>query len=278
MTLTLRSGVPCHYPCCPKEIVDMPNPGKIITIKNLSKLRVHGDSSFELRVNSFEVMEGEFIGLVGSSGSGKSTLLDILALVSSPSKVEYFKYCFNEGDKHHIDKSWKSNSVETLARIRGNYLGYILQSGGLLPFLSVEQNILLPFQIKGQVIDKSEVVILAKELDILDVFAKKPQYLSGGQRQRVSVLRALASNPKLVLADEPTAAVDSERAEIMVRRMKVIARKYHTTMIMVTHDLSLVNKYADRLYQLQISRDGENKIVSNCVQVGHKAINKDVYV
>lgn len=243
---------------------------KVIEIKKLSKLRTHGDSSFELRVNKLTIKQGEFIGLVGTSGSGKSTLLDILALVLSPGEVERFELCFDQNNKQDIAKSWRENNFSNLSRIRGFYLGYVLQTGGLLPFLSVEQNILLPFRIKGKKINRSKVAQLAKELDIADIFSKKPQHLSGGQRQRVAVLRALAHEPNLVLADEPTAAVDSERAEIMVKRMKAIARKYNTTIIMVTHDLLLVKKYADSLYQLQVQREGEHKVVSNCVQIRYK--------
>lgn len=248
---------------------------KVIDIENLSKIRAHGDSSFELRVNKLTIKQGEFIGLVGTSGSGKSTLLDILALVLSPGEVERFELCFDpcfdQDNKQDIAKSWRENDFSNLSRIRGFYLGYVLQTGGLLPFFSVEQNILLPFRIKGKKINRSKVAQLAKELDIADIFNKKPQHLSGGQRQRVAVLRALAHEPNLVLADEPTAAVDSERAEIMVKRMKAIARKHNTTIIMVTHDLLLVKKYADSLYQLQVQREGEHKVVSNCVQIRHKA-------
>ena len=238
------------------------NMENLIKIEGLSKLRVHGNTSFELRVDSLAIGEGEFVGLVGDSGSGKSTLLDMLALVLSPTDAEHFEYYFTNGEPLKINQYWRTNSLKHMAWIRGYFLGYVLQSGGLLPFLTVEENIYLPFKIKNKKIDIGKIDAMAKELGIRDLYSKKPQFLSGGQRQRVAILRALAHQPKLILADEPTAAVDSERATQIVKRMKSIATNYGTTVVMVTHDLKLVNQYTDRIYRLNTHLEGSQKVIS----------------
>lgn len=143
-------------------------------------------------------------------------------------------------------------------------MGYVLQTGGLLPFLSVAENIHLPLRILGVPIDHAEIEDLAECIDIRAVLGKKPQHLSGGQRQRAAILRALVHNPRLILADEPTAAVDKSRARAIVQDFKRLACDQGATIIMVTHDYRLVRDLADVTYTFDVTPVSATGIQSVC--------------
>jgi len=160
----------------------------VLALKNTTKRREQGGIAFELQVPEFQLNKGQFIAIVGDSGCGKSTLLDMLALVSRPTDCEKFDYF--EEQRIDIKNLWAQNDEQGLADLRRSHLGYVLQTGGLLAFLTVLQNIRLPSKINGYQ-NEHEIKSLAKRIGVDGVLHKKPQYLSGGQRQRVAILRAL---------------------------------------------------------------------------------------
>ncbi|HJD97597.1 ABC transporter ATP-binding protein, partial [Mailhella massiliensis] len=178
-------------------------------LRDILIIREKGGMRFELRVPSLDVYGGECLAVLGSSGCGKSTLLDVLALALKPCRAGRF-LLYDEGGESDVP----ALSGAGLARLRGRHMGYVLQSGGLLSFLTVRDNILLPGKLQGMGVEFLEKRLdrLASRLGIAEHLGKKPQHLSGGQRQRVAIARALIHGPAMVLADEPTAAVDHKNA------------------------------------------------------------------
>lgn len=226
----------------------------ILCLQDVCKEREKGGNRFVLTVPSFVIQPGEFIAIVGASGCGKSTLLDMLALVLRPTEVGAFT--IRMPDRGRVYPVMKMNE-KALAQIRKADIGYVLQTGGLLPFLSVRDNIRLPCRINGMTQIEGRVDALAKRLKISEQLSKKPQFLSGGQRQRVAIARALAHNPPLVLADEPTAAVDKPTAIEIRQAFKELTQEMGVTLCMVTHDESLVADVADRTFTFRVERDAD---------------------
>ncbi|HHB92334.1 MAG TPA: ABC transporter ATP-binding protein [Thioploca sp.] len=221
----------------------------VLELKNVLKHREQGGATFELYIEELKLYEGQFVAVVGESGCGKSTLLDILALVSKPNSCEQFTYY--DSKVIDIKRLWEQQYEETLAMLRRLHFGYVLQTGGLLPFLTVLQNLHLVSEING--FCDSKLKELADRLDISGILDKKPQYLSGGQRQRVAILRAICHHPQIILADEPTAAVDETRALGIIKEFHSIARENGTIIVMVTHNHNLVAPFADVTYSFDVS-------------------------
>lgn len=226
--------------------------------------RIQNDSRFRLEVPEFHVGRGEFVAIAGTTGCGKSTLLDVLGLVLRPDRVEKFEFlCPTRGTQNLMRASGRC-----LSRIRREQLGYVLQSGGLLDFLSVRENIALPARLKGGIRQcRKRVRDLATRLGIDDQLSKSPSRLSGGQRQRASIARALVHDPLVVLADEPTAAVDRLTATHIVGELKRLATERGASVVMVTHDTHLVAPpVCDRVYTFEVQRDPDGTVVSNCYE------------
>jgi putative ABC transport system ATP-binding protein len=220
---------------------------EVVRIRGLVKTRAQGGVAFELRVPALEVNPGELVALVGESGCGKSTLLDLLALVLRPDVADTFLLRQDQADPPiDIQALWQRRDEEGLARLRRDRLGYVLQSGGLLSFLSVGGNIGLPRRLKDG--RAGDLMPLADRMGMASLLRQKPRFLSGGQRQRAAILRALAHRPAIILADEPTAAVDSTRACAIVADFRSLARQEGCAIVMVSHDLRLVDAFADRSY------------------------------
>ncbi len=222
---------------------------KLLSIIEMQKRREQGGINFELNVPTFNLNKGQFVAIVGASGCGKSTLLDILALVLRPNQCQEF-LIYTASETMNINEIW--NHEAKLAAIRRNIFGYVLQTGGLLPFLTVERNICLPIKVKQSGYSIEKIHELAKKMGIEQILTKKPQFLSGGQRQRVAILRAMAHQPDIILADEPTAAVDKENAHIIVKNFYELAKEMGTTIVMVTHDHDLVAELADITYTFKV--------------------------
>jgi putative ABC transport system ATP-binding protein len=237
----------------------------IVCLKNLVKVREKGGNRFELRVPSLVIHPGEFIALVGESGCGKSTLLDILALVLRPTSADEFTIRLPKQD---VSYDVMALSEADLARIRKTKLGYVLQTGGLLSFLTVQENILLPCQLNGMSDVEPRVKSLAERLGIAGQLTKKPQFLSGGQRQRAAIARALAHHPPIVLADEPTAAVDKYTAVDIRNTFKELSRDLVVTLLMVTHDENLIANAADRTFTFEVRKEGLQYTASICIERG----------
>ncbi len=219
--------------------------------EGLSIRREKNGSSFTLQVPSLEVYSGRALAVVGTSGCGKSTLLDMLALILRPDSVLSFTLHSGAGSEDLF-----SASPTRLARIRGEKIGYVLQSGGLLSFLSVRENILLPGRLLGQ--DFADLSARADSLaDLLGISGqmdKKPQHLSGGQRQRAAIARALIHRPSVVLADEPTAAVDQASAEDICTVFKTAVRETGAALVIVSHDRPLMERMADAMVTFRVEK------------------------
>jgi len=203
----------------------------IVTIKDLWKIYPMGNLEVQaLKGVSLEIAEGEFVSVAGPSGSGKTTLMNIIGLVDS----------FSRGSLTVNNLEIKDQNRRELARLRRELLGFIFQSFNLLPVLNVFENVELPLIISKKGGSKSErrdrVNYLLEEVGLADRRKHIPTELSGGQQQRVAIARALVTKPRIVIADEPTANLDSGTGEKILSLMKEINHAEKTTFIFSTHD------------------------------------------
>ena len=218
-----------------------------ITIEKLRKRYGSGSTAVDaLKGVDMQVAPGEVVGLIGPSGSGKSTLLKALGAVIEPSGGR-----MTLGERVIYDDGWK---VRDLRALRRDLIGFVFQAPHLIPFLDVTDNVALLPILAGR--PKAEARRLARELlETLDVAhraAAMPAQLSGGEQQRVSIARALVNRPPVILADEPTAPLDSERALAVITTLNDMARRFDTAVIVVTHDEKIIPTFR-RIYQI---RDG----------------------
>lgn len=214
----------------------------IIEVKNLYKIYKVGDTRVHaLDGVDFTINKGEFCAIVGPSGSGKSTLLNMLAGLEKPTKGEIII------DKIHIEHMTENQLVE----FRRKRVGFIFQSYNLLKTLNAVENVALPLSFRGMA-KKERNAIAEKYLKLVGL--EKQMYhmanaMSGGQQQRVGIARALAVNPRIIFADEPTGNLDSKTTMDILKLMRRIVREQQQTLIMVTHDNHLAS-YADRLFHI----------------------------
>lgn len=219
-----------------------------IHIEGLRKRYGEGDAAVDaLKDVNMTVPPGEVVGLIGPSGSGKSTLLKCLGAVIEPTAGR-----MTLGDEAIYDDGWKIPDLRALRRDR---IGFVFQAPYLIPFLDVTDNVALLPMLAGK--PNSEARKRANELlDALDVGHRakaNPSQLSGGEQQRVAIARALANQPPVILADEPTAPLDSERALSVVRILNDMAQQFQTAIIVVTHDEKIIPTFK-RIYHI---RDGK---------------------
>lgn len=201
----------------------------ILQVENLKKTYGKGNSRTEaLKGISFDVRKGEFLGIMGPSGSGKTTLLNCIATMIRPSSG---KVVLSGRDI----SSFRENE---LADYRGRKIGYLFQEFELLDNLTVRENIALPLSLHGITERKAEAEIkeISEKLDITETLDRFPSQLSGGQKQRTAAARALISNPDILLADEPTGALDSRNAKTLMKKLSAVNRDEGKTILMVTHD------------------------------------------
>ena len=191
---------------------------------------------------SFQVVKGEFLGIMGSSGSGKTTLLNCLATIIKPT----------DGSIQMQGKDLGQLKGSQLADYRGKEIGYLFQNFELLDNLTAKENILLPLSLHEVDANESKVrlELLSQYLDISELLDKFPSQLSGGQRQRVAAARALILDPKIVFADEPTGALDSKNATILMQKLSEMNQVEETTILMVTHD-SVAASFCNRILFIQ---------------------------
>lgn len=215
-----------------------------IEIKNLNKIYGKGEVEVKALNNiNLEINEGEFVAIVGTSGSGKSTLLHLLGGVDKPSSGEVI---LNGTNMYSLKE-------RELSILRRRKIGFVFQFFNLIPVLTAEENIEMPVLLDGGKMDKEYKAELLKILGLEERKKHHPAQLSGGQQQRVSIGRALANKPSLILADEPTGNLDSKNSKEILELLKYSAKKYHQTLILITHDLSIA-KEADRVITIA---DGE---------------------
>lgn len=226
--------------------------------------REQGGQAFELHVDGLVIPRGAFVAIVGKSGCGKSTLLDMLGLVLKPTQARSFAFGAGASGSADVWSMWEDGREVDLARLRRDHIGYVLQTGGLFPFLSVRANARLPAELKGNRLSDELLEERAARLEIKDLLSKKPAFLSGGQRQRSAILRALSNDPDIILADEPTAAVDQETAVKIVADLKALAEQKGVTVLVVTHDRELVANLATLTYTFTVQKPQDNLTVSRC--------------
>lgn len=214
--------------------------GRIYSLEQVRKDWQSAGARFRLSIPSLTIARGEKIALVGDSGSGKSTLLDLLALILRPNEARAFAFAPNGGAPIEIAEAWASGRTDALVALRARHIGYVLQTGGLLPYLSVRDNIGLPRRVLG-LVDDGTVERLAERLGLTRHLAKRPGALSIGERQRVAVARALAHQPALAVADEPTASVDPVNARRILDLFLEVVDEFGVTAILATHDAGVVD-------------------------------------
>jgi putative ABC transport system ATP-binding protein len=232
----------------------------MLTLRAVNKTVGEGARRFSLNIPHLELVDGQPMALVGPSGCGKSTLLDLLALVSSPDQSQGFEFVAGQRVVD-IAQLWRRRQQNHLAALRSRYLGYVLQTDGLLGFLDVRGNILLGRQLSG-LGDDGSVERLAQKLDIADQLDKYPRELSVGQRQRVGCARALAQGPGLLLADEPTAALDPLNARRVMQLLLSRAREQDVCCIIATHDESLVADTGLGILRIACQRDPDGGVTA----------------
>ncbi len=196
---------------------------------------------------SFSVNKGEFVAIVGASGSGKSTLLHILGGVDRPTSGKVY---VDGEDVYRLNEN-------ALAIFRRRQVGLIYQFYNLIPVLNVEENMTLPILLDRKKVDQTYLNELIETLNLKDRVNHLPNELSGGQQQRVSIGRALMNRPTLLLADEPTGNLDSKAGKEIIELLKLSNKKYHQTIIMITHDHNLALR-ADRIITID-----DGKIVND---------------
>ncbi|WP_248799186.1 ABC transporter ATP-binding protein [Pseudomonas sp. MWU13-2105] len=232
----------------------------MISLREVRKTRGAGAQRYSLEVPRLSLVPGAQWAVVGPSGCGKSTLLDLLALVLAPDRAGLFVFDDSAGTQD-IAALWRQGRHDRLAELRSRQLGYVLQTGGLLGFLDVRGNIALSRRLLG-LKDDGSVQRLAEQLEITDQLAKKPQALSVGQRQRVSCARALAHGPRLLLADEPTAALDPLNAGRVMQLLLSQAREQGACCVIATHDEALVRELGVPVLRIACRRDGDGGVTA----------------
>ena len=221
--------------------------GKGIQIMGLRKRYGSGDTAVDaLKKVDMHVAPGEVVGLIGPSGSGKTTLLKCLGAVIEPTAGKMIL-----GDDVIYDDGWK---VKDLRALRRDRIGFVFQAPYLIPFLDVTDNVALLPMLAGipNAEARKRAIELFKALDVEHRAKAMPSQLSGGEQQRVAIARGLVNRPPVILADEPTAPLDSERALAVIRILNDMAKKFETAIIVVTHDEKIIPTFR-RIYHI---RDG----------------------
>ena len=212
----------------------------VLQLKQITKTYGSGHTQVDaLKKTDFIAHKGELIAIIGPSGSGKSTFLTIVGGLLSPTTGEVLVNDVNLAGLNEKNRS----------KIRLKEIGFILQASNLVPFLTVANQLKLLDQVKKENMTKKELEALYEDLGISDLRTKYPADLSGGERQRVAIAKALYSNPSIILADEPTASLDSDRAFEVMELLRDETKNKNTTTIVVTHDTRLIS-YFDKVYQM----------------------------
>lgn len=224
---------------------------EILRVENLTKIYGKDENEVKALDNvSFNVEKGEFIAIIGPSGSGKSTLLHILGGVDIPTS----------GKVYMDGQDVYAQNEEQLAIFRRRQVGLIYQFYNLIPVLNVTENITLPVLMDGRKVNKERLKELLHILKLEGREIHLPNQLSGGQQQRVSIGRALMNAPAVVLADEPTGNLDSRNSQEIVELLKYSNKKYHQTLIVITHDENVALQ-ADRIISIEDGRIKRDEVI-----------------
>ncbi|MBO8446738.1 MAG: ABC transporter ATP-binding protein [Bacteroidetes bacterium] len=214
----------------------------VINLKGIHKTYNAGSPLHVLKGVDLSIGKGEFVSLMGASGSGKSTLLNIIGLLDT----------FDEGEYFLDGKPIINPTEKEAAYLRNHFIGFIFQSFNLISFKNALENVALPLYYRGMSRKQRNAVAMEalRKMGLEQWAEHLPNELSGGQKQRVAIARALVTNPALVLADEPTGALDSQTSTDVMDLLKDINRREHTTMLIVTHDHGVAEK-TDRIIHIK---------------------------
>ncbi|KEQ22438.1 ABC transporter ATP-binding protein [Paenibacillus tyrfis] len=221
---------------------------EIVRMENVDKSYGEGNNKvYALKGISLSIQQGEFVSIVGVSGSGKSTLLHILGGLDRPSSGQVFI-----GDNNIYDYT-----DDELSIFRRRKVGFIFQFFNLIPVLNVQENIALPTLLDDESVDMAYMNEIIEILGLLERKSHLPSELSGGQQQRVSIGRALINRPHLILADEPTGNLDTRNTKEVMDLLRLTAKKYNQTIVLITHDLTIASA-SDRIITIE-----DGKIISD---------------
>jgi putative ABC transport system ATP-binding protein len=232
-----------------------------IRVENLVKNFGKGDSFVDVIDGaSFSIDKGELIALIAPSGAGKTTLLMMIGCVEEPTSGKIWL-----GDELVYNNKWLNKDTRTIRREK---IGFIFQAHYLIPFLNVIENVTLLPQTNGQTKEEADkfAMELLKYFDITQKAHAMPSQLSGGQNQRVAIARALANKPKIILADEPTAALDTERSVSVVQMLKKIAIEQDVAVVMVTHDEEML-PLCDRILKIEDKKIVSSKVMKDTTMI-----------
>lgn len=213
----------------------------IIEIRNLKKYYDNGQTK-ALNGLNLTIKKGEFVSIIGSSGSGKSTLLNMIGTLDKPDDGTII-----------VDGVDVVNTKQNLSKFRCDEIGFIFQLHNLIPNLSVLENVEIPLLSKSNRIskkDEEKAIRLLEDVGLKDKLHQNPTKMSGGQRQRVAIARALVNNPRIILADEPTGALDTKTSQKIMKLLKELHTEHNVTLIVVTHDPTVASQ-ADRIVTVQ---------------------------
>ncbi len=216
----------------------------LIHVKNVSKIYTMGKVEMKALQNvNLAIEKGDFISLMGPSGAGKSTLLHIIGCLDNPT----------EGTVEIYGQKIQNMKDSQLSVFRNRHIGFIFQSFNLMSVLNVYENVEYPLMIRGEKVDRDRVLKIIESVGLIDYLKHRPDELSGGQRQRVAIARALVTNPDIILADEPTANLDSKTGEKIISLLLELNTNHKVTFLFSTHN-EMVSKYAKRVINIL---DGE---------------------
>ncbi len=214
----------------------------MLHIDDLCIVRGEGSQAHRVSLPQLSLRPGQVMAVTGESGCGKSTLLEAIGLLLRPSHIGRFTLGQNAGQRDVAALLNRDRQAE-LANIRARQLGFVLQNGGLLPYLNVRDNIHLPCQLLGQTPDKTLLNRVIETLKLWPLLSRYPAQLSFGERQRTAFARAILHRPALVLADEPTAALDPHNAQQLFHLFIELVRQEGMMALMVCHDWPLVQRF-----------------------------------
>ena len=228
--------------------------GGSLQVDHVTTMMRDADRTFCLEIRNLHMEPGRVVALSGPSGSGKTLVLELLGLLRRPDQPAQFQFLQGRAKPIDLAALWR-NSGSALAATRGSIFGFVPQSGGLLPFLTVAENISLTQRISGRE-DASWVTMLLERLGIAAVRDLRPGALSIGQRQRTAIARALAHRPAFIFADEPTAALDPDASEAVIRLFLDLAQENGCGVFLSSHDLDLVQRHEIPRLSMQIDSIG----------------------
>jgi putative ABC transport system ATP-binding protein len=236
----------------------------LLEIRDLSYRRGSGAQSFSVEIPHLDLASGELVALTGESGSGKSTALEVLGLVAEPRRCTRFLWRSAGREELDIARLWRSRNDAALAAVRAARIGFVLQTGGLLPYLTVQDNMNLCRSVLGLRPD-GMVEHLADELGITPHLGKLPDALSTGERQRVAIGRAVAHRPSIVIADEPTASLDPYAAEKVMSLFLGLAEEFNITVILASHAWRHIKQLGLRRLTHRTLCDADKKLTETVV-------------